>query len=322
MDRPGPKILDKLVTLLKPFLQKEEDRKSRVYLSVGELPLLENLPWDGSSDAFITYLVFALIDYGRMESGEEALGVFLNYIKEKKGSPDFKKRIDQVLAEMTASKLPVSGTRYQDLCALTVRIRHFESDQTVGVGILIQEEHVITCGQVIRAASNGNLYKGIKVQVSLSKAAAKQERQRVAKVMQYMDYRDDEIVILKLLGDPLPGKLYARIGDANESDQHLFKAYGYVGIRNLPNDYIEGKILGYAGYHNLEVDCIILKPENRRMTNIGMKGAGVLDMENNKVVGFWLGLVEDQPRAQAVEASIVYLKPLVSSLRVGESLDD
>lgn len=94
-----PETLKKIVILLGPYLNTEHERRTRVTLSVGKLLLLDSLPWSNSNEVFIVELVSRLVDYGQMESGDEALWVFLDSIKSY-GGVDFRKRIDKLWTEI------------------------------------------------------------------------------------------------------------------------------------------------------------------------------------------------------------------------------
>lgn len=327
MIKLGPATLRKLVFLLGSYLNTEEDRRTRVRLSVGELALLENLPWQDSNEVFITDLVSRLGAYGQVESGDEALWVFLDSIKDY-GGVDFRKRIDKLWTEIVNT---IEGTRYQDLQSLTVYIKNPETRKTVGVGLLVQEDYVITCGGVIREAVNENLSPEIEVGVGLNSKAAKtlvkQERLRSARVIDYVSHYGEEIVILRLDGPSLSGELHAKISSAGDSRRNLFEAYGYVGP-NSPDDYVRGEILGNASYdsedneQDLLVDSVLLAPHEDEVVYSGMRGAGVLDLARNRVIGILVRELEGrQRRAEAVDGLIVSLEPFCSHLNNGGPSD-
>ncbi|NJL39671.1 MAG: hypothetical protein HC833_13380 [Leptolyngbyaceae cyanobacterium RM1_406_9] len=274
------------------------------------------MDWESSDETFFTNLVDCLSDYGRMSSGQEALWMLLDYVKSKSGE-DSKKRIDKLWAEMTNSQTLISGARYQDLYALTVQIRHPETNQVVGVGVLIQNR-IVTCGDVVRAAGNDQLSFDKSIHIFLPKSVGSRERLRAATVETLVRHHEDEIVVLQLLGDSLPGTVHAQISSASDSRGHKFQTYGYVGAHDLPNDYANGEILGYAGL-DLEVDCVLLRPDDGEIIHLGMRGACVLDLNQDKVVGILLRPLRDR-RAAAVDAHIVNLEPLKSILNSGKGV--
>jgi Effector-associated domain 8 len=91
-----PETLREVVTLLRPLMSSERERRALLTHALYGCPALQQIHYSGSVDAFLVNAVQALCDYGEVEPGRPALRVLLETAREQVGS-DRQWRIDVVI---------------------------------------------------------------------------------------------------------------------------------------------------------------------------------------------------------------------------------
>ena len=91
-----PKTLREVVTLLRPLMSSERERRALLIQALRGCPALQQIHYSGPVDAFLVNAVQALYDYGEVEPGRPALRVLLETAREQVGS-DRQRRIDVVI---------------------------------------------------------------------------------------------------------------------------------------------------------------------------------------------------------------------------------
>jgi WD40 repeat protein/response regulator RpfG family c-di-GMP phosphodiesterase len=104
-------LINKLLDLLRPFLQDEGERKAYLFRAFGtDTSNRLNLTWKQPTNTFIPELVKELLDFGEISLGQPALCAFLEVIREDVGD-DVKVRIDELL-EQIQEKLKQPENKY------------------------------------------------------------------------------------------------------------------------------------------------------------------------------------------------------------------
>jgi hypothetical protein len=94
------KIIQKLVYLLRPYLQDEGERKACLFRALGfETVECLNLVWKQPTNTFIPELVKELVNFGEIAPGEPALCALLEVMREDVGI-DVKVRINELLQQI------------------------------------------------------------------------------------------------------------------------------------------------------------------------------------------------------------------------------
>jgi len=175
----------------------------------------------------------------------------------------------------------------QRLRDFTVQIRDPENKISVGTGIAISKDRVLTCAHVVDAALDLKKGEEKKVGVYFPRFGARAEVSRVAEVDCCFSDHDDDMVSLRLLDGmaPLGPEQFAKLGSAEKSEGNLFRSYGYSPTGEYPATRAEGTIMG--SIEPPEQTKILIDPIQLKSTEIdsGMSGSAVLDAERNLVVG-------------------------------------
>ena len=229
--------------------------------------------------------------------------------------------------KIPAEKTPNENVRLQSLRDFTVQIRHSKTDAIVGTGIAFsQDGRIITCAHVVEAA--GVEYRSLKAKdlgVYFPQVRGGEEKKRRAIVEKFFSNKDDDIVLLKLTDGPSPlaPEQIAVLGYSDYSEGHPFLSYGYSAIEPYQSIRAGGIVLGSVeppDNVDLYVDPMQLQS---RQIDVGMSGAGVLDVERNLVVGLvaeryfpkYKGPIKDDV-SWAVDSKILTFDPFNFSLRV------
>lgn len=130
-----------------------------------------------------------------------------------------------------------TNPRLQRLRDFTVRIQDPENKVTVGTGIAISKDRILTCAHVVDKALA--LTKGVeekKVGVYFPRFQGRAEVSQVAEVDCCFSDHDDDMVSLKLLDGvaPLRPEQYAKLGSAEKSEGNPFWSYGYSPTSGYP----------------------------------------------------------------------------------------
>src|SRR4028118_1498595 len=96
-------IIQKLLPLLRPLMEEENQRRGYLMRALGmDAPVLRRLVWNMPVDVFITVMVKELVVFGEITSGKPALCALLEVICEDTGG-DNRVRIEKVIAEIRTS---------------------------------------------------------------------------------------------------------------------------------------------------------------------------------------------------------------------------
>ena len=224
---------------------------------------------------------------------------------------------------MTEPSPARTGVRLQNLRDFTVQIRRPSDGAIAGTGIAISRDgQVVTCAHVVKAVLGLHPREagdGAEVGVYFPQARGGEQKDRRATVAGCFPQHDDDVVLLRLVGDPPPlgPEQMPALGRAEPSEGHGFRSYGYRRLPPYLAGHAHGTLLGF-------VEC----PEGRRLlaepvqfesqhADRGMSGAAVLDIERNLVVGViaqvWRdpsGSPRDRDTGWAVNARVLSLEPL------------
>lgn len=218
----------------------------------------------------------------------------------------------------------------QKLRDFTVQIRHAETDKIVGTGIAISMDgEIVTCRHVVEAAGIESAEDIETGEVGVYFPRAKGEKQdRRAKLARYFSDSDDDVVVLQVIGKPPPlaEKQFAILSDAERSEDHRFRSYGYRKLDNFDAGWANGIIMG--GVERPEDATLQVEPIqlDSKHINHGMSGAAVLDVKRNLVVGiismaYITDRYEDRDTRWAVDARVLAFDPLNVPLYKGEFLE-
>jgi hypothetical protein len=223
------------------------------------------------------------------------------------------------------------NVRLQNLRDFTVQIRRADNDAIVGTGIAVSTDgKVITCAHVVEAAGidprNSN---GAEVGIYFPQARGGEEKNRPATVVKYFKDYEDDIVLLQLTkgSSPLAPEQIAVLGSTGNLIDRDFDSFGY---RSLGQQSI-GKFIAGAPAHGKILGTVELLEESKfhkeplmlesNQLNAGMSGAGVLDVEDNLVVGIVSHVYDpdktgrDQDSAFGVDARVLPLRPFDFPIR-------
>ncbi|NET08104.1 MAG: hypothetical protein F6K16_26040 [Symploca sp. SIO2B6] len=75
-----PNLLKDLVSIISPFMEKEDDRRTLLTLALVNTPILQQITYTGSPEAFTVRMVKQLADHGEVRSGELALLALLKEV--------------------------------------------------------------------------------------------------------------------------------------------------------------------------------------------------------------------------------------------------
>lgn len=216
--------------------------------------------------------------------------------------------------------------RTQKLRDFTVQIRDARMDQIVGTGIAVSMDgQIVTCAHVVEAALgvHPRHANGAEVGVYFPQTRGGEDKSRRATVATCFRQHDDDVVLLQLVGSPVPlgPEQIAVLGTVEQSEGYPFRSYGYCSLDHYPAAYARGTIIGCVECpegRNLQADPVQLESSQ---IGQGMSGAGVLDTERNLVIGIisetWLSRFSAKHRntAWAVNARVLTFDPLNLPLR-------
>lgn len=177
--------------------------------------------------------------------------------------------------------------RLQRLRDFTVHIRDPENKITVGTGIAISDDQILTCAHVVDAVWTLKKDKTDRVGVYFPKFGARAAECHQAEVYCCHPNHDDDIVSLRLIDGiaPLGPDQFAKLGSAEKSEDNPFRSYGYSPTGGYPATRANGLIMGSV--EPPEQKELLADPIQLSSTEIdrGMSGSAVLDTERNLVVG-------------------------------------
>lgn len=237
--------------------------------------------------------------------------------------------------------------RLQDHLAFTVKIVRVSDRQVVGTGIIVSAlPDIVTCAHVVREAGlepkGGRILAGmldkvvnvvrlafggkspplghVIVVLPWERGAAAEQ---MAVVDKWFAEMDDDIVVLRLLGDApsLSSEHVAVLGTADHSRNNHFTSYGYRRVGTHRSNWCDGLILGPVETDG--ADRLHAEPIQLRSAQIGAgdSGSAVLDVNRNLVVGvvsealFANASEKGRDDAWAVNAKILALDPLAFNLQ-------
>jgi hypothetical protein len=141
--------IQKLLVLLRPYLQNENERRAYLIRALGmNAPVLNRLVWNVPVDVFITNMVNELIAFGGIAPGQPALCALLEVIREDVGV-DVKDSIDQLIQQIREElqKAEITGNSLQTTDALIEQVEQYLSDPNRYVSLnnlLLQEAKVLS----------------------------------------------------------------------------------------------------------------------------------------------------------------------------------
>lgn len=179
-------------------------------------------------------------------------------------------------------------TQLQRLIEFTVQIRHKDSNEVVGTGIVASNDgKIITCAHVLKQAGiEFNNFENQEVQVFFPKTRIRKEKSCNAKILKLFVNHDDDIAILQINKPPqLKIEEIAVLGTAESSEANPFRSYGFRRLGSSPSGYAQGEIMGPV--MPFEEKNFLEPPIELRTQDIrpGMSGSAVLDTNRNLVVG-------------------------------------
>lgn len=209
--------------------------------------------------------------------------------------------------------------RLQNLMDFTVKLIHPKTGNPIGTGIVISMDgKIITCAHVLRDAGiEPRKAKAKKVGVYFPQLnEGENNKKRKANVKTFLPKKEDDLVVLQLTdgSSPLAPEQIAQLGVAEGSEHHEFRSYGFSSIGEYLARYAEGKIMGPTEVAESE---LLVKPIELRTRDIrpGLSGAGVLDVEKNRIVGLitqrWnpAGETEDDNIGWATDTAVLTFSP-------------
>ena len=98
-------LLQKLLHLLRPYMEDKKERKGYLFRALGDAPVLNRLNWDMPVDAFLTDMVSKLADFGEITPGKPALYILLVEVRKEVGV-DIKIHFDELMAEFVQIQTP------------------------------------------------------------------------------------------------------------------------------------------------------------------------------------------------------------------------
>lgn len=217
------------------------------------------------------------------------------------------------------------NVRLQNLRDFTVQIHRLNSRAVVGTGIAVSTDgKIVTCAHVVQAAGidprNAN---GREVGVYFPQARAGEEKNRRATVAKYFEDYEDDIVLLQLTegSSPLDPEQIAVLGSTGNLRNREFDSFGYRSLGQLSI----GKFIAGAPAHGKILGAVELLEGSKfhkeplmlesNQLNAGMSGAGVLDVEDNLLVGIVSHVYDpdatgrDRDAALGVDARVLPLPP-------------
>ncbi len=206
----------------------------------------------------------------------------------------------------------------QDARGFTVQIRVAGQPTIMGTGLAVSASHVVTCCHVVQdAGADPYQTTDAEVGVYFPQAQAGDQKEFRAKVCAHFDRYDDDIVVLELRNGqaPIGPERWARLGRARAAEGHKFKSFGYRKLAQYQGLPAFGMIVGQCECpEDTALQCEPLMLDSKHI-DAGMSGAGVLDTEDNLVVGLiaatWDTLGHhDRDTNFGVDAAVLDFEPL------------
>ncbi|MEP0885150.1 hypothetical protein NDI49_26725 [Trichocoleus sp. ST-U3] len=122
--------IQKLLVLLRPYLQNENERRAYLIRALGiNAPVLNRLVWNTPVDVFITNMVNELVAFGDIAPGQSALCALLEVIREDVGL-DVKDNIDKLLLQIREElqKAEIISNLLQTTDAFIEQVKQYLSD--------------------------------------------------------------------------------------------------------------------------------------------------------------------------------------------------
>lgn len=92
--------LQQLINLFTPLMSSGSERRGYLIRTVGiESPILSRIKFEGSTHIFVTELIMQLLEYGKLQTGTEALSALLELVRENVGL-DNKLIIDNIKSKL------------------------------------------------------------------------------------------------------------------------------------------------------------------------------------------------------------------------------
>jgi hypothetical protein len=98
-------IIQKLLPLLRPYMEDKKERKGYLFRALGDARVLNRLDWDMPVDAFITDMVKKLEDFSEITPGKPALSILLAEVRKDVGV-NIKIQFDELIAEFVQIQTP------------------------------------------------------------------------------------------------------------------------------------------------------------------------------------------------------------------------
>ena len=209
--------------------------------------------------------------------------------------------------------------RLQNIRNFTVQIRHCETDDIVGTGIVVSiDGKIVTCSHVIRDAGVDPQEPGdAEVRIYFPQVSAQNKKERRANIVASLPECAEDMILLQLKDGPSPldHRQIALLGTAQNSDGHEFRSFGYRRLSYYQGLPAIGTIVGRCecpADKSLQTDPVMLSSQH---IDSGMSGAAVLDVEKNLVIGVidqtWetLGDLTDRDTGFAIDTQVLSFKP-------------
>jgi tetratricopeptide (TPR) repeat protein len=180
--------------------------------------------------------------------------------------------------------------KLQPIKAFTAQVR--QGEKTVkGTAFVVSRDPIllVTCRHVVKAAAT-DCKIGTEVQIYFPQIREGDNKLFQALVYQLPASKDDDIVLLQLTTEYLPGGVeVAVLGAASDSvgyaETHKFRSFGFRSLEKYRGLPALGDIVDFTSIpsgKSLSAEPLMLKSEH---IDGGMSGAPVLDLQRNLVVG-------------------------------------
>ena len=208
---------------------------------------------------------------------------------------------------------------------MTVQIREPDTFEVHGTGVLVSPAGLlVTCAHVVRDCGVDPRAAGGVVSVHIPATPGHQAEDREAQVSWYPVESEDDLVLLELVGGPVPPERVGKCGPADASDEHRFRSFGFRRRDEYLGLHAKGSIEGHVpSPRHFLVEPVQLESQD---LDSGMSGAAVFDVERNLVVGFVFQVWEpgasfkDRDLAFAVDAAVLAPSP-IGELLITTALD-
>ncbi len=205
---------------------------------------------------------------------------------------DGKRFLQAIRQDLQQDIIKRSRVRLQELRDFTVQIRHPETHQPLGTGILISTDgQILTCADFIQEAIGVHPREALaqqEVDLYFPRRKGREKQSCRAQVKACFPQHDDDVVLLQVTDGSIPRdpEQIAVLGSADDAVGKAFLSYGYWRAESYNPRRLSGTILGDAEQSvedvNLQADPLQLQLDQ---ANRDMSGAAVLEKERNLVVG-------------------------------------